>query len=179
MFGKRKFLVVKISFDIPICHLNSTAKVFLISRSLLWRPSIRSMFADGILLSLAVNSTEPTRHHRQLLIKPITHENCLAINYDFVIMARFYENVLLFWSRQSVNSADWVRSSGLFFLKSLLVSASNNRTGSCGHGRGTLCPVRGSAQRVRSASRVFAQPFLQRSECLRSSTMGILLRRAF
>jgi hypothetical protein len=48
------------------------------------------MFADGILLSLvAVNSTEPTRHHRQLLIKPITHENCLAINYDFVIMARF------------------------------------------------------------------------------------------
>ena len=45
-------------------------------------------------------------------------KKCLAINYNFVIMARFYEkNLLLFWSWADVDAAGRVRSSGVFHRK--------------------------------------------------------------
>jgi hypothetical protein len=53
----------------------------------------------------------------------------LAINYNFVIMAAFYEkDVLLFCNWAVVDPADWMRSSD-FFCKSLRFSTSNNRAG--------------------------------------------------
>src|SRR5262249_61794797 len=108
-------------------------------------------------------------------------KKCLAINYDIVIMAAFYEkDVLPFWTWAVGDPADWVRSSGVFYLKSLRFGASNNRAAGCCHSPGSAAQrVRGSAQRVRCATRVFAQPLLQCSECLRSSAVGILLWRTF
>src|SRR4029077_2168824 len=105
---------------------------------------------------------------------------CLAIYYDFVIMAAFYEkNLLLFWSWANVDPAGWLRSSGIFRRKSYRFGASNNSaTGRC-HSPGSAQRVRGSAQRVRSAAPVFAQPFFQCGQCLRVAAMGVFLRRAF
>src|SRR5207248_2180739 len=100
--------------------------------------------------------------HRQL----DTAKICLAINYSFVIIAAVYEkDVLLFWSWAAVDPADWVRSSNIFWIKSFLSGASNHRADYCDHGRG-------STKRLRSAPRVFAQPVLQRSKCLRCASMG-------
>jgi hypothetical protein len=58
-----------------------------------------------------------------------TPKKMLAINYNFVIMAGFYEkDVLLFCNWAVVDPADWMRSSD-FFCKSLRFSTSNNRAG--------------------------------------------------
>jgi hypothetical protein len=100
----------------------------------------------------------------------VTQKNCLAIYYNFVIIAAFYDkNVLLSWSLAAVNLADWVRNSDFSCLKELRSGASNNRAGKRRHRRG-------STQRIRRAPRPFARPLFQYGECLRSTAVVIFLR---
>src|SRR4029077_7528565 len=105
---------------------------------------------------------------------PVFLKNCLANYYNFVTMRGVHEEdpVFLWGLVAAACSADCNPSLDICRSHPLCSGSSNNGAGNRRHRRG-------SAERLRRATRVFAQPFLQRSKRLRIAAVGIFLRRTF